>query len=271
MEVLTEQGNSILRPTWPLPSGVNAFVTTRHGGVSDGAFDSNNLGLHVGDDVKAVEVNRRKLLSHLPSEPMWLNQTHSTRVIQPRPSMRLSTKMPPNADGVFTRESGQVCAVMTADCLPVLFCAEDGSEIAAVHAGWRGLANGILPAALLAFRSRPHRIMAYLGPAISALHFVVGVDVYRAFGEAGRARGYASMVDSAFRLVDPVVGENRRALDSGAKLHADLFRLARLELESLGVSQVFGGDLCTYSDQSRFYSYRRDGRTGRFTTLIWKE
>ncbi len=240
----------LIHPGWPAPSVVRACTTTRHGGVSRPPWDSLNLGGHVGDDPADVEENRRRLRTALalPAEPAWLNQIHSRHVVEAG-----AWATPPDADASVTREPGVVCAVMTADCLPVLFCADDGGEVAAAHAGWRGLAGGVLEAALAAMTTPNARVMAWLGPAIGPQAFEVGDEVREAFvsTESGAA--------DAFIPHGP-----------GHWL-ADLYALARLRLQRAGVTRIFGGDRCTYTERDFFYSYRRDGTTGRMASLIWIE
>lgn len=235
---------------WPAPPGVRAVSTLRLGGVSQGAYDSLNLAAHVGDAPARVAANRRRLRESLalPAEPFWLNQTHGLAVAQ----ARRESGLPPEADASFSGEAGVVCAVMTADCLPVLFCDRAGTQVAAAHAGWRGLAAGVLEATLAALGGGDW--MAWLGPAIGPQAFEVGPPVRQAFlerlGEDGQA---------AFRQT----GENHWL--------ADLCALARIRLARAGVNEVYGGGHCTYADPGCFFSYRRDGQTGRMATLIWRE
>ena len=207
-----------------------------------------NLGLHVGDDPAAVAANRRRLRQalSLPAEPAWLNQVHGNRVIDAG-----SRALSPDADASIARRPGAICAVMTADCLPVLFCADDGSEVAAAHAGWRGLADGILEATLAGMRTRNDQLMAWLGPAIGPTAFEVGDEVRLRFVEAFSE---ASVAFSANR--------------PGHWL-ADIYTLARVRLSNAGVTRIFGGGRCTYTEAANFFSYRRDGITGRMASLIW--
>ncbi|SLM62023.1 MULTISPECIES: purine nucleoside phosphorylase YfiH [Dickeya] len=240
--------NPLLTPDWPAPQTVMACSTTRIGGVSHAPYDAFNLGAHVGDNPESVQENRRLLVSRaaLPAMPYWLNQVHGTQVIN------LDAEPPESltGDAVYTRRRGQVCAVMTADCLPVLFCSSDGKEVAAAHAGWRGLQAGVLEKTLCHFRASPADIMAWMGPAIGPLQFEVGAEVREAFIHVDPA------ADCAF------VAHNGKFL-------ADIYQLARLRLQAAGVSRVFGGDACTVSERERFFSYRRDRTTGRMATLIW--
>ncbi|MGM3172963.1 purine nucleoside phosphorylase YfiH [Dickeya lacustris] len=238
----------LLIPDWPAPCTVRACSTRRLGGVSHAPYDSFNLGAHVGDDVDCVQENRQRLVSlaELPAMPYWLNQVHGTQVIA------LDGAIPESltGDAVYTRTKNQVCAVMTADCLPVLFCSSDGQEIAAAHAGWRGLHAGVLEQTLCHFRANPADIMAWMGPAIGPQHFEVGAEVREAFLDVDAA------ADCAF------VAHNGKFL-------ADIYQLARLRLQAAGVSRVFGGTACTVSHREHFFSYRRDRTTGRMATLIW--
>ena len=235
----------LIAPDWPAPARVQSLMTTRQGGVSRGPFASLNLGLHVQDDPLAVTENRARLHQTLPAEPVWLNQVHGIHVVQAE-----SVRGVPDADASFTREPGTVCAVLTADCLPVLFCARDGSVVAAAHAGWRGLAAGVLEATLAIMNVPPGEVMAWLGAAIGPEAFVVGDEVRDTF-----ITSHPTSV-SAF-------------LPHQGKWLADIDTLARIRLKACGVPTVYGGGLCTYTDAARFYSYRRDGKTGRMAALIW--
>lgn len=239
-----------IEPDWPAPPGVRALSTTRAGGISRPPFDSFNLAAHVGDDPARVQANRARLRKRLalPREPRWLTQVHGTRVTRAEQG-----DAPVEADGCVTSRAGWVCAVLTADCIPVLLCRRDGSAVGAVHAGWRGLAAGVLQAGVAALECPPEDVLAWLGPAIGANAFEVGEDVHKAFIQRSVA------ASEAFR--------------PGARGHwyADLTQLARQSLMDGGVRKVSGGRWCTYSDAERFYSYRRDGRTGRMASLIWRE
>ena len=240
-----------LQPEWPAPANVRTASTLRTGGVSAMPFDTLNLGDHVGDAPEAVQSNRQRLREalRLPDEPCWLNQVHGSRVIEAGKSAA-----PPEADACIARSTGQVCVVMTADCLPVLFCNREGDRVAAAHAGWRGLAGGVLESTVNSLGLPGSQLMAWLGPAIGPDAFEVGDEVRIAF----TARDAAAA--QAFR-------PSHRA---GHWL-ADLYLLARQDLARLGVHAVHGGGLCTYSDESRFFSYRRDGKCGRMASLIWLE
>ncbi len=243
----------LIDPDWPRPPGVHAIQTTRQGGVSLAPYTALNLAAHVGDTPTYVQENRRLLREHLalPSEPLWLEQVHGIEVHQARHAESLS--QPPRADAAYTDQPGIVLSVLTADCLPVLFASQDGEEIAAAHAGWRGLLNGVLEATLGAFKSPPGQITAWFGPAISQAAFEVGIDVRDAF-------------------IHDAPEAHRAFIPANRPRHwqADLYALARLRLHALGVMQIFGGKLCSYSDPENFYSYRRATPTGRMASLIWR-
>lgn len=232
---------------WPAPAGVRAGTTTRVGGMSTGSWSSFNLGDRAGDDPEAVAENRRRLAERLalPGEPAWLYQVHGTTVVDAG-----RTDANPEADAAFGRERGVVCAVLTADCLPVLLCDRDGTEVAAAHAGWRGLAGGVLAAAVEAMNAPPAEVLAWLGPAIGPGAFEVGAEVRTAFVE--RDPAHADVFVS-----------------TGDKYLADIYAAARLELAAAGVDVVHGGGFCTVSEPGRFFSYRRDGTCGRMASLVW--
>lgn len=236
-------------PDWPAPDSVRAVSTTRHGGVSSGCFDSLNLGAHVGDDPALVLRNRAVLGVRLPAEPLWLEQVHGIAVAEVGRSASACV-----ADAAVRRGPGGVCAIMTADCLPVLFCDQAGTVVAGAHAGWRGLEAGVLEAAVEAMRVPASSVLAWLGPAIGPRHFEVGDEVRAAFLR------HAEQAGQAFRR-----GEH------AGKWFCDLYLLARQRLAAIGVSQVSGGGLCTFSESGRFYSFRRDGQTGRMASLVWLE
>lgn len=221
-------------------------MTTRAGGVSGAPWDSFNLGDHVGDDSARVAANRARLRRDLPGEPGWLRQVHSARVV------RLGDAPNPEADAAFTRERGRVCAVLTADCLPVLFCDRAGSVVAAAHAGWRGLAGGVLEATVAAMQVPPGEIIAWMGAAIGPQAFEVGDDVRDAF-----VTRHAAAAEAFAPHATP------------GKWLADIYRLARLRLGAVGVQAVHGGGRCTFSEADNFFSYRRDGVTGRMAALVW--
>lgn len=245
----------LIRPDWPAPAAVHAACTTRRGGVSVGAWAGLNLGRSGGDDAAAVSENRRRLSEALalPAAPCWIRQVHGVRVA------RLPQDAPhgdagPEADAVFTTQPGVVCAVQAADCLPVLFCDDAGSVVAAAHAGWRGLAAGVLERTVAALPVPPARLMAWLGPAIGPEAFEVGEEVRAAFVAADAQSA------QAFRP-GPAPGKH----------YADLWLLARQRLRGAGVSRISGGGLSTHADAARFYSFRRDGITGRMAALVWLE
>ena len=239
--------DAFIAADWSAPGGVVAGCTTRRGGVSGAAFRSLNLGDHVGDDAAAVSENRRRFVAArgLPGEPRWLRQVHGADVI-------VEPVAGDEADAALSRTAGVVCTVMVADCLPVLICSNDGREIAATHGGWRGLAAGVLENTVAAFDTLPGQLCAWLGPAISQRAFEVGDEVRRAF-IGGNADAAASFVRN----------------DNG-RWQADLFDLARQRLNAVGVGNVSGGGLCTYSDPERFFSYRRDGQCGRMAAFIYR-
>lgn len=234
-------------PDWPAPEKVRALTTTRYGGVSLPPYASLNLGDHVGDDPFAVAENRRRLCDELglPAAPHWLSQVHGTGCCD-------ATLVPTGseADAQFAARSGVVCAVLTADCLPLLLCDVTGTRVAAVHAGWRGLLNGVIENSVRAMGATSE-VLAWLGPAIGPTAFEVGEEVRHAF-VAHDPRAAGAFVPAA-----------------GGRWLADIYWLARQRLAACGIPQVYGGELCTYSDSARFYSYRRDGQTGRLASLIW--
>ncbi|MDX2319417.1 MAG: peptidoglycan editing factor PgeF [Moritella sp.] len=245
----------LIQPNWPAPSNVKALSTTRLGGVSHAPYAGLNLGLHVQDNSALVWQNRQLLMTaaDLPQQPYWLNQTHSTEVVslvgQPHNAEQL-----PAADASVTMMTGQVCLVMTADCLPLLICDKAGSQVAAIHAGWRGLLDGVIENTIAKLSATPADLLVWLGPAISQAHFQVGSDVRDAF-IAHDANACAAFVTD------------------GDKWLADLYLLARQRLHALTVnaSDIYGGDYCTYRQTDLFYSYRRDNQTGRQASLIYLE
>lgn len=240
-------------PTWQVPSHIHALCTTRMGGVSQAPFDSLNLGDHVGDNPNDVLQNRTLLqkAANLPHAPVYLNQTHSTKVLR----LPLAENADLNADAVYTNQANQVCLVMTADCLPVLFCSQDGTEIAAAHAGWRGLCDGMLEETVAQFLSPSEQIKVWLAPAIGQSAFQVGEEVAEQFCAVD------SQAKSAF-VLDP---------STSGKFLGNLYQIARQRLNKLGITDISGGEYCTYSDSEQFFSYRRDKQTGRMATLIWRE
>ncbi|MBI3775712.1 MAG: peptidoglycan editing factor PgeF [Gammaproteobacteria bacterium] len=243
-----------ITPGWPAPECVHALSTTRHGGYSQAPYASFNLSDYVGDAPDAVARNRMQLHRQggLPSAPHWLRQVHGTRVLE-LDNFASQTAAPIEADAAITLSRGVVCAVQTADCLPILLCDTAGTRVGAVHAGWRGLANGVVEAALKRLDTRAEQMLAWLGPAIGADAFEVGDDVRDAFVSDGPA------TSACFRAYAP------------GKWHADLFQLARVRLQRAGVTGIFGGGRCTFRNAQEYFSYRRDHVTGRMATLIWLE
>ncbi|MBD3671054.1 MAG: peptidoglycan editing factor PgeF [Gammaproteobacteria bacterium] len=237
-----------LMPEWPAPANVHAVTTTRQGGISLSPYDSMNLADHVGDEIRNVNENRRHLREclKLPAEPFWLSQVHGTQIVDVD-----QAEAGVKADASYSQVAGRPCVVMTADCLPLLLCNANGSQVAAVHAGWKGLAAGIIESAVRQFDSGGGDIMAWLGPAIGPQQFEVGDEVRDIFCRDDKA------ATEAFTS------------HGDGKWLADIYQLARLRLARVGVDQVFGGGLCTYTDDQRFYSYRRDKETGRMASLIW--
>jgi YfiH family protein len=237
-----------IAPDWPAPANVRAAVTTRVGGVSHAPYDTFNLATHVGDDPAAVRANRAHLRAALalPAEPLWLKQVHGVAVVD---AARAGTE--PEADGAFATQPGAVCAVLTADCLPVLLCNRAGTKVAALHAGWRGLAGGVMEAGVKAMGVAGSELLAWLGPAIGPEEFEVG-----------------PAVRTAFIQHDAQAAQAFRAAREG-KFLADIYQLARQRLQRLGVAAVYGGGFCTVTEGARFFSYRRDGATGRMAALIW--
>jgi polyphenol oxidase len=250
-----------LVPDWPAPANVHAATTLRTGGVSQGKYASLNPANHVDDDADRVWQNRqiiREMLD-LPSEPIWLDQIHSNRVVKATQSASLQ-----QADASYTGESGVVCVVLTADCLPLLVCSTDGAQVAAIHAGWRGLLAGVISNTVVAMQIPSNLplckrgklggdLLVWFGPAIGAGCFEVGAEVRDAFLEKSAEFKIAFKKHSNDRWL------------------ADIYQMARTELASLGITKVYGGSNCTVTEHERFYSYRRDTQTGRMATLIWRE
>ncbi|VVN84941.1 Polyphenol oxidase [Pseudomonas fluorescens] len=234
-----------LTPDWPAPASVRACVTTREGGVSEAPFDSLNLGDHVDDRPGAVAENRRRLTDHFSIKPAWLQQVHGIAVAQADPGIVAT------ADASWTATPGIACTAMTADCLPALFCNRAGTRVAAAHAGWRGLAAGVLEATLDTLDVPAEDVLVWLGPAIGPKAFEVGPEVREVF---------INQLPEAAEAFVPS--------DNAGKFMADIYMLARLRLAARGVTAVYGGGFCTVTDP-RFFSYRRASRTGRFASLIW--
>jgi polyphenol oxidase len=237
-----------LVPDWPAPANIHAATTLRTGGVSQGTFSSLNPAAHVDDDPDRVRQNRLIIseMLNLPSEPVWLDQIHSNRAVKAVKTVSLQ-----QADASYSNESGVVCAVMTADCLPLLVCTTDGAQVAAIHAGWRGLLAGVISNTVAAMQQQ--NLLVWLGPAIGPDCFEVGTEVSDAFLEK------SAEFNNAFKE------------QSNDKWLGDIYQLARIELAALGIDKVYGGTHCTVTEHERFYSYRRDTQTGRMATLIWRE
>ncbi len=235
-------------PHWPAPPHIKSMQTLRSGGKSEGKYNSFNLATHVNDEINAVHLNRDLLNQYLPSSPYWLNQTHSVDVLElPSPML--------NGDASYTTEKNMVCVVQTADCLPLLVTNMDGTIVAAIHAGWRGLLNGVIENTIEKMNISHNELLVWLGPAISDKHFEVGFDVKNSFCEKH------SEAEKAFHSI------------SDQKWLADIYALAKLRLNLCGVKQIYGGsmsdDYCTFANELEYFSYRRDGMTGRMASLIW--
>jgi YfiH family protein len=241
----------IFEPDWQLPNNIKALFTDRSGGISQKPFDSFNLAMHVGDNPEDVEINRQQLAqtAGLPNSPYWLDQQHTDRAIELLPN-RSGLQI---ADASWTKTPGLVASVMTADCLPILVAAKDGSAVAAIHAGWKGLAKGIISNTIEQMQIPAEQLTVWIGPAISAAHFEVGQDVYQEFTSL-------CSVNQSFFQPHPQRPE---------KYLCDLAAIAGFELQSIGVEAIQLSRLCSYADKNRFYSYRRDGKTGRMVSLIW--
>lgn len=238
---------TLITPDWPAPANVKALQTTRQGGVSMGVYASLNLGDHVKDNPQHVAANRQLLSAYLPTEPVWLNQVHGVRVIDAALSSCLES-----ADASVATRKQVVCVTMTADCLPVLLCDHAGTVVAAVHAGWRSLCDGVIEATVAAMPVKADQLMAWLGPAIGPKAFEVGSEV--------RAQFMAKDAQAEFAFQA-----------KGDKWLGDLYTIARQRLQRLGVTQVYGGGHCTFSESETFFSFRRDGDTGRMGSFIWLE
>lgn len=238
-----------LYPNWSAPSCVKTLISTRLGGVSKAPFDSLNVGAHVNDQNAAVLANRRLLFetAGLPNQPVWLNQVHSTDIVQLQSELQNQTL---TYDGAFTSEKNVVCAVMTADCLPLFLCDKSGSQVALLHAGWRGLADGIIEKGVALFNQKPQNIIAWAGPCISVDHFEIGIEVREQLGGS----------DSAYR-----------PSSINSKCYADLYQLAGERLARVGVTNYSHSDYCSFKDEALFFSHRRDQSTGRMVSLIWIE
>lgn len=247
-----------LKPEWPAPSTVHSFVTTREGGVSLPPYESLNLGDHVGDTLEAVEFNRRLLRAQLPADPVWLEQVHGTFVSTPDNRSLLASR-PIEADAAITNQANEVLVVLTADCLPIFFSNRAGNVVGLAHAGWRGLCAGILENTVtellkLSPQPSPDELIVWMGPAIGPKAFEVGAEVYTAFINSG-----LGFPEDAFAPIASRPG----------KYFANLYALARARLSALGLQQIYGGNFCTFTDQKRFFSHRRDAISGRFASFIW--
>jgi YfiH family protein len=236
---------NLIIPDWPAPSNVHAIQTTRQGGFSDAPFESLNLGAHVQDQLITVVKNRQLLDQFVPAEPVWLNQVHGTNVVDAALSSCVQ-----DADASFTTQSNVVCVTMTADCLPVLLCNKQGTAVAAIHAGWRSLCDGVIENAVLAMGLKAEELLAWLGPAIGPDAFEVGAEVRQAFIEKD---------NHATQAFQP----------HADKWLANLYLLATQRLNNVGIKAIYGGGDCTYSSPERYFSFRRDGMTGRMATMIW--
>ncbi len=236
-----------IKPDWTVANNVKSLTTTRLGGFSHPPFDSLNLGLHVDDDIEKVSRNRKLLVEqlNLPNEPVWLNQTHSTNVIHLNES-----NIPHNKpyDGAITEEKGVVCAVMTADCLPLFLSNQDGTQVGVLHVGWRGLADGIIEKGVAMFSCLPENLITWAGPSISVSNFEIGLEVKEKLG--GTEQAYTE-------------SNNKN------KCYADMYELTKQRLSDCGVNNYRFSDYCTYNDDQLFYSYRREQITGRMVSLIW--
>lgn len=279
-----------IKPGWQVTDRVKAFVTTRQGGASQPPYDSLNLAMHVGDDPELVKSNRELLVKKLklPNEPNWLEQVHGTEVFNAGQKIdRLADNC---ADAAFSNNAGEVCVVLTADCLPVFLASEDGSEVAVAHAGWKGLLAGVIENTVKEFKSRPDKIHAWLGPAIGPEAFDVGDEVRQAFFEEaalkdnGKFQAETESIKASFLPGLPGVASDAshsssslhalsspRMRGSRGKWFANIYKLAQIRLNRVGVSRITGGAFCTYRQPEIFYSYRRDGKTGRMASLIWLE
>jgi len=248
----TEADSCLVLPQWPAPSMVHGLTTTRYapGACSLGRYAAFNLALHTDDNMASVQANRHHLMAlvRLPSAPVWLNQLHSNTVVH---ADKVSLSANVDADASVTRKAGTVCAVLTADCLPVFFCNRAGSEVAVAHAGWRGLLGGILEQTVLQMYAKPADLLVWFGPAIGPAAFEVREDVRQLFYHKNRQTALA------FKKTDP-----------GHYL-CNIYQLATILLKATGITAIYGDNLCTFTDAARFYSYRRDGETGRMASLIW--
>ena len=253
----------ILRPDWPAPANVHAFTTTRQGGFSQAPYDQFNLGAFAGEDLQTVRQNRALLNALLPQAPFWIKQVHGTDVVFVKGVHEGIDDSIIEADASVTNDPQTVLSILAADCMPVLFTNRSGTAVAAAHAGWRGLCAGVLENTVVKLlqesSSTVSDVLAWIGPSISVAHYEVGAEVRTAFIESAAQFSYP--LDDACFVPNRASGPD--------KYWADLPRIAKSRLQALGIGAVYGGDLCTYSDPERFYSYRRETPTGRFASLIW--
>ncbi len=248
------KSSNFIIPNWPAPKNVHALQTNRHAGHSHAPYDSLNFGLHVKDNPIHVAQNRQLLSQFLPSEPVWLNQVHGVNVVD-----AANTSCTPDADASFTTKNNVVCVTMTADCLPILLCDTAGTLVASIHAGWRSLCDGVIEATTSTMQeklnAKPANLMAWLGPAIGPNAFEVGAEVRQQF----------MAKDAKAELAFKKQGDNQEQ----NKWLANIYQIATQRLNNCGVTQIYGGGLCTFSDTENFFSFRRDGTTGRMATMIW--
>lgn len=253
-QIVNRGGLQLLQPDWPAPANVHAWSTSRLQGVSDTPFQGLNLALHVGDSAEVVLQNRQHLVQvlALPREPLWLDQVHQQQVVNAAEWINdEALNRPPQADASYSLQAGVVCVVMTADCLPLLICNRRGNKVAAVHAGWRGLAAGVIESTLTALQQPASELLVWLGPAIGFSAFEVGEEVRQAF------------------IAEDVEASSAFKQNRPGHYLADIYSLARRRLQACGVQAIYGGDYCTFDDANHFYSYRRDGTTGRQASLVW--
>ncbi len=253
----------LITPQWPVPSSIKSLVTTRVNGFSQPPFTSFNLASHIHDSPKNVSLNRDKLEQLLPSQSLWLNQVHSLEIVAYDKLIQANHDgRSIAADGIFSQKKNQVCSILTADCLPILFCSKNGKIVAAIHAGWRGLAKGIIDQTIQKLCQKsdltPNDFLTWLGPAISKKYFEVGSEVRQAFIHKN------ADYDAAF-----ILHKNNASISKQNKYMADIYQLASINLQHRGITEIYGGNFCTYDDKDNFFSYRRDTTTGRMATLIW--
>lgn len=253
---MTDRDINIITPEWPAPAQVKSAISTRQGGVSQAPYDSLNLATHVGDKAEDVARNRELLKAalQLDNEPVWLNQTHSDKVVDA--SVYVAGD---EADACYTSVANKPCAVLTADCLPILVCNKQGTWVQAIHAGWQGIGRRIIEASILAYPGQKTDLMAYLGPAIGEESFEVRSDVVEACTADLTSAQKKIFIKKCFK---PIEGKDGYFL-------GNLYELGRQRLHKCGVQAVFGGNFCTYKDSNRFFSYRRDKECGRMASLIW--